>query len=127
MTLRAAAIATVHAPVPLHPAPLHPEKLEPAVGVAVNVTDVPWLNVALHVGPQSMPVGSELTTPLPVPALVTVSACVFKLNVAVTIADWLTVIAHDPVPLHPPPFHPMKFDSALGVAVSVTLVPKLKV
>ena len=40
VTLRACVIETVQAPVPVH-APLQPVKPAPALGVGVNVTDVP--------------------------------------------------------------------------------------
>jgi hypothetical protein len=87
VTPAADVIVSVHVPLPVQAAPVHPVKVEPPVGVAVSVTDVPWLNVPLHVGPQSMLAGTEVTAPLPVPALVTVRLKVFKLNVAVTMAD----------------------------------------
>ena len=38
----AALMVTTQLPVPGHPASLHPVKFDPAEGVAVSVTDVPW-------------------------------------------------------------------------------------
>ena len=52
----------------------HPDQLpnvEPLLGVAVSVTVVPSTKCAVHVpvdGPQSMPTGTLVTTPLPLPA-----------------------------------------------------------
>jgi hypothetical protein len=44
VTFCAEFIVTVHvADVPVH-APLHPANVDPAAGVAVSTTDVPWLN-----------------------------------------------------------------------------------
>lgn len=59
-------------PVPVH-APDQPVKSELASGLAVSVTDVPLVNVALHVDPQLMPAGTLVTVPVPLPASVTVS------------------------------------------------------
>jgi hypothetical protein len=61
-----AEIMRLHAPVPLHP-PDHPAKVEPLWGVAVSVTFVPLLNIALHAWLQLMPDGELVTVPLPVP------------------------------------------------------------
>jgi hypothetical protein len=41
VTVIAAVIVVVHVPVPLQPPPDQPLKVEPAVGVAVSVTEVP--------------------------------------------------------------------------------------
>jgi hypothetical protein len=54
--------------VPLHAAPDHPAKALAAPGAAVNVTLVPGANVALHVLPQLIPAGLDVTVPVPVPA-----------------------------------------------------------
>ena len=73
VTLCEAPMVTVQAPVPVH-APLQPVNVEPAAGAAVRVTFAPELKLALHVAPQLMPAGDEVTVPLPVPALPTVRA-----------------------------------------------------
>jgi len=73
VTLWAAVIVTAQLPVPVQ-APLQPVNVEPVAGVAVRVTFVPRLKLALHVAPQLMPAGDEVTVPLPVPALPTVRA-----------------------------------------------------
>src|SRR6185295_14463479 len=51
--------------------PVQLARVEPEVGVAVNVTAAPAANELLHVTPQLMPAGVEVTTPVPVPAFVT--------------------------------------------------------
>jgi hypothetical protein len=66
----AAFTVTVHVPVPLH-APLQPVNVEAPSGAAVRVTTVPESNGALHVVPQLIPAGLEVTVPFPVPALLT--------------------------------------------------------
>jgi len=51
---------------------------------------------------------------------------VYGLNVAVTVVcalDELVVIEQVPVPLHPPPDHPVNVEPVFGVAVRVTTVP----
>ena len=58
--------------MPAH-APLHPVKVEPLDGVAVRRTLVPPANDAVHVVPQSIPVGLDATAPEPFPASETVT------------------------------------------------------
>ena len=70
-------MVTVHVPVPVHPPSDQPANVELPSGAAVSVTDVPLAKVAEQaesVSPQSMPLGAEVTTPLPVPLSATVSA-----------------------------------------------------
>ena len=62
----------------------HPAKTDPPAAVAVNVTTVPVLYIAVQSAPQLIPAGEEVTVPLPVPALVTVSLKVLRVKVAVT-------------------------------------------
>ena len=65
VTLRAPRTVTVHVDaVPEH-APPHPVNVDPAAGAAVNVTTDDNSNDALHVGPQSMPAGLDVTDPDP--------------------------------------------------------------
>jgi hypothetical protein len=122
VTALAAVIGTVHVPVPVQP-PLQPVNVEPVAGAAVSVTVVPWPNVPVHVAPQSIPAGADVTVPTPVPAFVTASAYVFSVNVAVT--EFAPVIAtvQVPVPLQPPPLQPVNVVPVAGAAVSVTVVP----
>ena len=70
VTLFAASIVTVQAPVPLH-APLQPVNVLPVAGVAVSVTDVPVAMLAEQVVPQFMLFVADVTVPLPVPVLAT--------------------------------------------------------
>src|ERR1051325_10456926 len=73
-----------------------------------------------------MPVGLELTEPLPVPSTVTSSVFVFSVNVAVTECAASIVTTQSPVPEHPAPDQPAKSELVSGVAVSVTTVPWAK-
>src|SRR2546422_8375468 len=75
---------TLFRAVPEQPPPVQPVKVEPAAGVAVSVTAVPLAKLAVHVAPQVMPAGALVTVPLPVPALLTVSAKIGRAKVAVT-------------------------------------------
>ncbi len=70
--------------------------------------------------PQLIPVGEELTVPLP--ALVTVRPKVLRLKVAVTDRAASIVTIQVPVPEHAP-LQPAKTESADGMAVRVTRVP----
>src|SRR5436309_11886271 len=81
VTVVAAESVTVQAPVPEQPPPLQPVKVEPAAGVAVNVTAVPLAKLAVQVAPQVIPTGEMVTVSLPVPALVTVSAKLGRMQV----------------------------------------------
>jgi hypothetical protein len=69
VTERACVIDTVQVPVVLVHAPVQPEKVEPDAGVAVNVTELPLVTLALHTVPQLM--APPATVPVPVPVLVT--------------------------------------------------------
>jgi len=70
VTARAAVIETVQAPVPVQ-APLQPANAEPLAAAGVSVTDAPLEKLAVHVDPQLMPAGEEVTVPVPVPDFVT--------------------------------------------------------
>ena len=123
-TVMSAFMVTVHVPVPEHPPPFQPANCMFRSGVAVKVTLVPGLYVALQVAPQLMPAGLEVTVPVPVPLLVTISASGFSVKVAVTVVAAFTITVHVPVPEQPPPLQPgVKSELASGAAVKVTLVP----
>src|SRR3989454_6605042 len=100
--------------------------MDPAAGVAVSVTGVRLGKLAEQVAPQLMPAGELVTVPLPVPALLTVSAKVGRAKVAVTVVAALRVTVQAPVPEQPPPAQPVKVEPAAAVAVSVTAVPLVK-
>ena len=97
-------------------------KTEPALGCAVKVTTVPLVYGAAQVLPQSIPAGLEVTTPVPAPVLDTVSVNVAS-NLAVTLVAALSVTVHVFVWPVQAPLQPLKSESVLGVAVSVTTVP----
>jgi hypothetical protein len=96
--------------------------VESFAAVAVSVTRVPLLKLALHAVPQSIPAGALATTPDPVPVFVTVSANVLRAKEAVTVRVSLIVTTHDPVPVHAP-LQPVNVESFAAAAVSVTLAP----
>src|SRR5436305_3026141 len=94
---------------PLLPyATLFPSKVEPVVGVAVNVTCVPLLKLALHVVPQLIPAGLLVTVPAPVPAFVTVKGkgSGEQTTVAVSGPPAFLVLTQLPLTLHAP-VHPV--------------------
>src|SRR5213080_4433646 len=126
VTVVAAETVTTQVPVPEHPPPLQPLKVEPVAGLAVSVTAVPLVKLAEQVAPQVIPAGELVTVPLPVPTLLTVSAKLGRLKVAVTGVAVETVTTQVPVPEHPPPLQPLKVEPAAGLAVSVTAVPLAK-
>ncbi len=73
MTLRATFIATVQVlDVPIQ-APDQPANLEPEEATAVSVTEVEEAKRAVHLLPQLIPWGLEVTVPEPVPVLDTVN------------------------------------------------------
>ena len=73
----------MHAPVP-EQLPDQPAKVDPLVGVAVSVTDVPEVKLAVQEKPQLIPLGLLVTVPLPVPDFETLTLNVTNVNVAVT-------------------------------------------
>jgi hypothetical protein len=121
----AAVIETVQVGMPAQPL-LQPVKVEPAADVAVNVTSAPLANDAEQVAPQSMPVGTLLTVPLPLPAFVTVSANDSGCDAKVAVMEPAAVIETVQVGmLAQPLLQLVKADPAAGVAVKVTSVPLL--
>src|SRR6266540_3929018 len=117
VTFRAALIVTVHVPVP-EQSPDQPEE-----AAAVSVTSVPSAKLALHVAPQLMPATSEVTVPVPDPALVTVSRWVGGPKSAVTSRAWLIVTTQVVLVPEQSPDQPLKAEPPEAVAVSVTSVP----
>ena len=73
--------------------------------------------------PQLIPAGALVTVPLPVPALLTVSAKVWTVKVVVTERAALMLTEQEAaVPAHAP-VQPLKVEPAAGEAVNVTTVP----
>jgi hypothetical protein len=73
--------------------------------------------------PQLTPDGADVTVPVPVPALVTLSAKVVAVvNVAVTERAAVIDTVHEPVPVHAPP-QPVNDEPPAAAAVSITDVP----
>src|SRR5438093_415988 len=85
VTVVALLSVTVHVPVPEQPPPLQPVNVEPAAGVAVSVTTVPFVDAAMHVEPHEMPVGLLVTVPIPEPVLFTVSVDALTAKEAATV------------------------------------------
>src|SRR3954463_11147918 len=75
ITLRAWSIFTVHVPVAFVQAPVQPANCAGAVGVAVSTMLSLKLNAAWHVPGQSIAAGCEVTRPVALPAVDTVSVC----------------------------------------------------
>jgi len=123
----AALMVTTQVAVPLQPLPLQPVNVEPAAGLAVSVTLLFAVKLALQVAPQLIPAGLLVTVPVPVPDLDTVSVCgTDALNVAVTLCAVLMVTVQVAVPLQPLPLQPVNVEPAAGLAVSVTLLLAVK-
>src|SRR2546426_1141868 len=89
VTVVAALMVTLQAPVPETPPPRQRIKVEPAAGVAVSVTTVPLAKPAEQVAPQLIPAGLLVTVPEPVPASVTVSAKVGVGAIGVAMSTWI--------------------------------------
>jgi hypothetical protein len=117
---------TMQEPVPLQSSPLQPMKVESLAAVAVRVTWVPKSKRALHAEGQLSPAGLLVTVPLPFPTCVTLRVNCWSVKVAVILRACTMLTMHEPVPLHPSPFQPVKVDPLAGAAVSVMLVPKSK-
>src|SRR5262245_240721 len=119
----AALTVTVHIPVPAQPPPFQPVKSEPAAGVAVNVTVVPFVNPKAHVAPHVIPAGALATVPDPEPLLLTVSVNDWSAKVAVTLRAALIVTVQVVAVLVQPPLQPENVEPAACAAVRVTAVP----
>src|SRR5262245_65687593 len=73
-----------------------------------------------------MPAGALVTVPLPAPALLTVRAKLGTSKVAVTVVAADSITLQVPVPVQPPPLHPVKVEPVASEAVNVTTVPLAK-
>jgi hypothetical protein len=140
VTVRAALIETVQvAAVPVQ-APLQPVKVLPLAAAAVSVTAVPEVKLRAQVAwvcPATLgvahvsPAGDEVTEPeaveVPLAALMVrpklvVAGAKFAVTLRAAVMASVQVVA---VPVQAP-LQPVKAEPAVGVAVSVTLVPLLK-
>lgn len=102
----------------LQPPPVQPAKDEFAAAVAVSVTGVPGLKLALQVCPQLIPDGLLVTLPEPVPPNAMASTGK-SLKLPITEVFCVSVTLHAPVPLQAPD-HPAKKEFVAGEATSVT-------
>src|ERR1044072_6977883 len=104
VTVVAELIVTTQVPVPEQPPPDQPVNVDPDAAEAVNVPLVPVANDALHVAPQLIPLGDDVTVPEPDPDFDTVNVDVgIGANAAVIVVAELIVTTHVPVPEQPPP------------------------
>jgi len=119
VTLFAAVMLTLHAPVP-EQAPLQPVNTSPLPGVAVRLTTVPYENEAEQALGHAIPPGELVTVPLPLTVTVSVSGS--AVNVAVALFALVINNAHVPVP-EQDPVQPENLYPAFGDAVSVIVLP----
>ena len=108
-------------PVPLQ-APDQPMNAD-VLELANTETTVPWLNIAEHVIPQSIPAGLDVTVPIPAPDLPTDKVRSRSVNVAVTLLAAVIETVQGVVPVRTPPDHPVNVEPVLGDAVNVTSWP----
>ena len=87
--------------------------------LAVKVTTVPLLRTAEHVATQLIPPTFDVTVPVPNTKTVRIG----RLKLAVTVVLAVNVKLQAPVPEHPAPLHPVKFEILFGVAVNTMAVP----
>ena len=78
-------ITVVKEPAVPEQAPLQPANVDPVLATAESVTEAFWLKLAVHVVPQLIPAGAEVTVPVPEPSLETPSEKLVELNVAMTV------------------------------------------
>lgn len=119
----------VHASVPVQ-SPVQPANCCPAPATAVKVTGVPAANDEEQTVPQLMPLGVDVTLPLPVTATFNAKEEPPGLGdtgtkVAVTTLAALTATAHVAEPVHAPDQAEKEYP-ARGAAVSATVLPSLK-
>ncbi len=118
-------IVTVQVVAEPEQAPLQPENALPAAGAAVSVTRVPLAKVWLHpLEPEQLiPVGLEVTVPLPPTVTCSESFCAAAAKLAPTL--WGAFIVSVQVEALPEqaPVHPTKVLPDAGAADNVTAVP----
>jgi hypothetical protein len=114
-----AVMLTVHVPVPVQP-PLHPVKSLFASGTAVSTTEP--VTFTAHTVPHDKPPTFELTVPVPVPDLETVSGMA---KFACTVFAAFMVRVHGKVPVHAPD-QPKKTPPVAGDGVSMTVEALMK-
>jgi hypothetical protein len=113
----------VHVETVPEQSPLQPAKVEPASGVAVSFTLVPFVKDAEQATPQEIPAGLLVTVPVPAPVLLNESRSGAWSKVAVTaLSVSVFTVQVPPVPEHAPP-QPANVDPLAGTAVRVTLPP----
>jgi hypothetical protein len=106
--------------VPLHGTPLQPVKIDPCAAAAVIVTGSPCTNVAVQVGPQVMPDGLVVTTPVPGPDLATVNIPAMAKFATTDVSAFS--VKRQVSPVHAP-LQPVKKYPWAGEALSITMVP----
>ena len=114
-------IETIQRVVPLQ-LPDQPRKVAPGLGVGVRVTFVPLGNIALHVEPQEIPAGEDVTSPFPdfVTDKAKEGGCIV-LNVPVTDLAVDMVMEQVPVPVQAPD-QLLNTEPVAGEAVTETTV-----
>src|SRR5204863_178645 len=100
--------------------PVHPVNTDKVAGVAVSVTAVPITKSLLHAAPQLIPAGDEVTVPLPIPVIDTVSVNRLSMKIAVTDLAFVIETVHVVPETESQPVHPVKSEFAAGAAASVT-------
>src|SRR3954468_7923133 len=113
-------IATVQADPLTESQPVQPVKIDPNDAVGVSVTTVSITKSLAQPVPQLMPCGLEVTVPLPMPVLATVSVNRFSMKLAVTDLAFAMPTVHVVPETASQPVQPVKLEVAVGAAVSVT-------
>src|SRR5687767_7762043 len=91
LTLSAPLTVTVQVVPVVVSQPVQAPNDEPALGVAVRVTEVPYRKLSLQSPPQLMPPGTELTVPAPAPVLPAVRVKLCRSKVALMFLAAVTV------------------------------------
>src|SRR5688572_9264530 len=115
-------MVSTHGPVP-EQSPPQPRKVEPGLAVAPSTTVDRYANGSLQSLPQLIPIGVDVTRPLPLPVLLTATGRGSRSKVAVTDRPLSMVTGQVVlVPEQSPP-QATKRESAAGLAVRLTSVP----